>query len=114
MIICALLAIGSVEAYLVLRTKPLTVSGMKEVKVGEEATFTVTFENEPVEGAIVKVDNQTKLTGANGTVKFEFNNPGDYVVMAIKKGYRNASFSVKVVQLLMLPNDDIEDKGACS
>jgi len=110
-IICTLLAIGSVAAYVVLRTKPLTISGMKEIKVGEEATFTVTFEDEPVEGAIVKVDNQTKVTGANGIVKFEFSNPGDYVVIAIKKGYRKASFSVKVIQPLIIPNIDIEIRG---
>jgi len=95
----------------VLQPKPLEISSPGMIEVGEEATFIVTFENKPVEGAIMKVDNQTKVTGANGTATFVFSNPGDYMVVASKKGYQNASFLVKVTQPLMIPNNDIEIRG---
>ena len=95
----------------VLQPKPLEISSLGMIEVGEEATFIVTFENKPVEGAIVKVDNQTKVTGANGTATFVFSNPGDYMIVASKKDYQNASFLVKVTQPLMIPNNDIEIRG---
>ena len=95
----------------VLQPKPLEISSPLTVEVDEEVTFTITFENEPVEGAIVKVGNQTRVTGADGTATFVFSNPGDYMVVASKKGYQNVSFLVKVIQPLIIPNNDIEIRG---
>jgi hypothetical protein len=95
-IICILFLVGSVAAYLSFEEKSLTLSGMEEVRVGEEATFTVTFKGKPVEGAIVKVGSQTKVTGADGTVTFVFKEPGCFTLTVFKGGYKDCSISIRV------------------
>jgi uncharacterized GH25 family protein len=51
---------------------------------------------QPVEGALVKVAGQERVTNFNGTVSFTINTPGQYTLVATKPGYQVASQEVKV------------------
>lgn len=82
-----------------IRAGTLAISGPMGLEVGDEATFTVTSRGSPVEDALVEVDGTTEDSGADGTVTFVFDQPGDFVVTATKDGYDEASISVTVKAL---------------
>jgi len=74
----------------------LAISGPSEVDVGDEATFTITSRNSPIENVIVRVGDNAQETGSDGRVTFTFNQPGDFTITATKDGYEGASFPIIV------------------
>lgn len=80
----------------VLEVKPLEINGPSVGTVGERITLTITSNGQAVGDALVVVDNQTKRSRPNGTVMFVFYEPGRHVVMASKKGYKPANFTIDI------------------
>jgi endonuclease YncB( thermonuclease family) len=74
----------------------LAISGPSEIYVDENATFTITSRNSPVENAVVRVGDNAQETGSDGRVTFTFNQPGDFAITVTKEGYETASFPIIV------------------
>lgn len=66
----------------------ITINSPEWITAGEQAKIKITCNDEPVENAIVIINERKKRTNKNGNVLLKFHEEGDFEISAFKDGYK--------------------------
>ena len=98
---------NSIELEVITKNLELTVETIDDFIVGEEITFKVTIDGEPVQGALIYNTNNNATTNQEGAASLTFDEPGVYQINVEKDGefnngvqtlYNEASIEIEVTE----------------
>ncbi len=77
----------------------LTIETTQDTRrTGEQITLKATYNEEPIQGVLLSVGDQTATTSEQGTATFTFAEPGKYEVTATHEKYQSTSTQITVVK----------------